>query len=78
MVMVHAFVMVKTGPGKSEAMVEAAREVEAVAEAHIVAGDYDLVVEVETEEVYEVLHAASTELQGLDGIENTKTYISLD
>ncbi|WP_122089074.1 Lrp/AsnC family transcriptional regulator [Halalkalicoccus subterraneus] len=76
--MVHAFVMVKTGPGQSEAMVEAARGVDAIAEAHIVAGDYDLVVEIETDEVYEVLHTASTELQGLDGIENTKTYISLD
>lgn len=78
MVMVHAFVMVRTGPGQSEAMVEAAREVEAITEAHIVAGDYDLVVEIETEEVYEVLHTASSELQGLDGVEDTKTYISLD
>ncbi|MEM4781951.1 MAG: Lrp/AsnC ligand binding domain-containing protein [Halalkalicoccus sp.] len=76
--MVHAFVMMKTGPGKSEAMVDAVREIAAVAEAHIVAGDYDLIVELDTEEVYDVLHTSSTELQELDGIENTKTYIALD
>ena len=76
--MVHAFVMVKTAAGKAEAMVDAAREIGAISEAHIVAGDYDIIAEVETEEVYDILHTASSELQNLDGVENTKTYISLD
>ncbi len=76
--MVHAFVMVKTAAGKAEAMVEAAREIGSISEAHIIAGDYDLVAEVDTEEVYDVLHTASAELQGLDGVADTKTYISLD
>ena len=76
--MVHAFVMVKTAAGKAEAMVDAAREIGTISEAHIVAGDYDIIAEVETEEVYDVLHTASSELQNLDGVENTKTYISLD
>lgn len=75
--MVHAFVMVKTAAGKAEAMVDAAREIGAISEAHIVAGDYDIIAEVETEEVYDILHTASSELQSLDGVENTKTYISL-
>lgn len=76
--MVHAFVMVKTGAGQSEEMVEATRELEAITEAHIVAGNYDIIAEVETDEVYEVLQAASSGIQGLDGIADTKTYISLD
>ncbi|WP_336343510.1 Lrp/AsnC ligand binding domain-containing protein [Halalkalicoccus ordinarius] len=76
--MVHAFVMVKTGAGRSEEMVEATRELEAITEAHIVAGNYDIIAEVETDEVYEVLQAASSGIQGLDGIADTKTYISLD
>lgn len=78
MTMVHAFVMVKTAAGKAEEMVDAAREVASISEAHIVAGDYDIVVEVDTEEVYEVLHTASSELQSFDGVADTKTYISLD
>lgn len=76
--MVHAFVMVKTGAGKAEVMVDSARGIASISEAHIVAGDYDLIAEVDTEEVYDVLHTASSELQGLDGVESTKTYISLD
>lgn len=76
--MVHAFVMVKTGAGRSEEMVEATRELETITEAHIVAGNYDIIAEVETDEVYEVLQAASSGIQGLDGIADTKTYISLD
>ncbi len=75
--MVHAFVMVKTDAGKSEEMVEATREVERVTEAHIVAGDYDIIAEVDTDEVYEVLKTASSGIQGLDGVADTKTYISL-
>lgn len=76
--MVHAFVMVKTAAGKSEEMVDATRELAAITEAHIVAGDYDIIAEVDTDEVYEVLHTASSAIQGLDGIADTKTYISLD
>lgn len=76
--MVHAFVMVKTAAGQSEEMVEATRELETITEAHIVAGNYDIIAEVETDEVYEVLQAASSGIQGLDGIADTKTYISLD
>ncbi len=76
--MVHAFVMVKTAAGKAEAMVDAAREIGSISEAHIVAGDYDIIAEVHTEEVYDVLHTASSELQSLDGVDDTKTYISLD
>lgn len=76
--MVHAFVMAKTAAGRSEEMVDAARGIDATAEAHIVAGDYDLIVEVDADEVYDVLHTASSSIQGIDGIADTKTYISLD
>jgi DNA-binding Lrp family transcriptional regulator len=76
--MVTAFVMVKTAAGRSEEMVEATRELESITEAHIVAGDYDIIAEVEADEVYEVLHASSSGIQRLDGIADTKTYISLD
>ncbi|WP_224448846.1 Lrp/AsnC ligand binding domain-containing protein [Haloprofundus salilacus] len=76
--MVHAFIMVKTGAGESEQLVAPIRELERVAEAHIVAGAYDLIVEVDAEEVYDVLKTASSEVQSLQGVTDTKTYISLD
>ena len=76
--MVNAVVMVKTGAGESEETVEAVRAIDAVTEAHVVAGEYDVIAEVAADEVYDVLHAASSEIQGLPGVTDTKTYIALD
>jgi DNA-binding Lrp family transcriptional regulator len=76
--MVHAFVMVKTEAGEGKRLLKAIRELASVAEAHIVAGTYDLIAEVETEEVYDVLKSVSGDVQGLQGVTDTKTYISMD
>jgi DNA-binding Lrp family transcriptional regulator len=76
--MVHAFVMVKTGAGESEGLIDAIRDLDNVTEAHIVAGAYDIIVEVTADEVYDVLHAASSGIQGFTGVSDTKTYISMD
>ncbi len=76
--MVHAFIMVNTAAGKSQGLLDSVRELENVEEAHIVAGDYDIVVEVDADEVYEVLQTSSSSIQALDGVVETKTYISID
>ena len=76
--MVHAFIMVKTGAGESEGLIDTIRELETVAEAHIVAGAYDIIVEVNADEVYDVLHTSSSGIQGFTGVTDTKTYISMD
>lgn len=75
--MVRAFVMIKTGPGESEGIIENIHALGKVTEAHIVAGAYDIIAEIEAEEVYEVLQSASTDIQGFSGVVDTKTYISL-
>lgn len=76
--MVHAFIMVKTTAGTSEQLVGPTRELENVTEAHIVAGDWDVIVEVEADEVYDILKTASGGIQTLEGVIDTKTYISMD
>lgn len=76
--MVHAFIMVKTTAGTSEELVGPTRELEDVTEAHIVAGDWDIIAEVEADEVYDVLKTASGGIQALEGVTDTKTYISMD
>ena len=76
--MVHAFVMIKTGPGESEGLLKTIRALENVAEAHVVAGDYDIIVEADAAEVYEVLSTASTGIQSLEPVMDTKTYIAMD
>lgn len=76
--MVDAFVMVKTGAGRSEAVVEEVRGFESITEAHVVAGEFDIMAEVSAEEVYDVLRTASSAIQDLDGVTETRTYIALD
>jgi len=75
--MVRAYVMVKTTPGSSGDVVTAVRDDERVREAHVVAGEYDLVVEVEADGVYEVLQSASDGIRSLDGVSDTRTYIAM-
>jgi DNA-binding Lrp family transcriptional regulator len=76
--MVHAFIMVKTGAGESEGLIDTIRDLEGVTEAHIVAGAYDIIAEVSAEKVYDVLHTSSSGIQGFTGVSDTKTYISMD
>ncbi|MFC4447729.1 MULTISPECIES: Lrp/AsnC ligand binding domain-containing protein [Halorussus] len=76
--MVHAFIMVKTAAGRSEDVLEAVRKLDRITEAHIVAGEFDVIAEADADEVYDVLHAASSDISGMDGAADTKTYMALD
>ncbi|MFB6361693.1 MAG: Lrp/AsnC family transcriptional regulator [Halobacteriales archaeon] len=75
--MVDAVIMVRTDAGQSEETVVAVRDIEHVQEAHVVAGEFDIIAEVAAEEVTDVLHTASSNIQGLDGVLDTKTYIAM-
>ncbi|MFB6199208.1 MAG: Lrp/AsnC ligand binding domain-containing protein [Halobacteriaceae archaeon] len=76
--MVHAFVMVKTGAGEAESVRDAAMQLEGVIDAHVVAGNYDVIAEISGGEVYDVLHAVSSDIQDISGVTDTKTYVALD
>lgn len=76
--MVHAVVMVETGATTPTDALDRVLALDRVTEGHVVAGDYDVVVEVAGEEVYDLLAAVSTELQAIDGVVDTRTYVSLD
>jgi len=76
--MARAFIMVKTAAGKSAQLQAAIADRDGVAEAHVVAGQYDIVVEAEGEEVYDVIHGVATGVRELDGVADTRTYICLE
>ena len=76
--MVRAFIMVKTAAGKSADLQNQIREMDAVLDAHVVAGQYDIIVEAEGEEVYTVIHTVATDLNELQGVTDTRTYICLE
>lgn len=75
--MVHAFIMVTTGAGASQEVRTALRDLDPVEEAHVVAGKFDVIVEVDGTEVYDILRTASNDIQSVPGVDETKTYVSL-
>jgi DNA-binding Lrp family transcriptional regulator len=76
--MVRAYIMVKTAAGKSEELLEQTRGLEGVGAAHIVAGKYDIIVEAQGQEVYDVMHSVATDIRNLAGVADTRTYICLE
>jgi DNA-binding Lrp family transcriptional regulator len=70
--------MVKTAAGKSAALQADIDAIEGVEEAHVVAGQYDIIVEAAGEEVYDVIHSVATDVRDLDGVVDTRTYICLE
>ncbi|WP_435175756.1 Lrp/AsnC ligand binding domain-containing protein [Halorussus sp. AFM4] len=76
--MVHAFIMVETAAGRSGDVLEAIRGLDRITEAHVVAGEFDVIAEADADEVYDVLHAASTDISGMDGVADTRTYMAID
>lgn len=76
--MVRAFIMVKTTAGKSADLQESIVGLDGVQEAHVVAGQYDLIAEAQGEEVYDVIHSVATAIRDLDGVVDTRTYICLE
>ncbi|WP_435100108.1 Lrp/AsnC ligand binding domain-containing protein [Halarchaeum sp. P4] len=75
--MVYAFVMAKTEAGSSEAVLEEILAMDAVVDAHVVAGEWDVIAEVDAGEVQDVLGASSSGIQALENVVDTKTYISM-
>ncbi|MEF8799549.1 MAG: Lrp/AsnC ligand binding domain-containing protein [Halolamina sp.] len=76
--MVHGFIMVKTDVGASEGVLDPIRQSNGVTEANIVAGDWDIIVEADGEEVYDLLQVASMAISSVEGVDETKTYVALD
>ncbi len=76
--MVRSFIMLKTAAGKSTALLGNITATDGVEEAHVVAGQYDIIAEATGEEVYDVIHRVATSLRDLDGVVDTRTYICLE
>ena len=75
---VVAYVMVKASTGAADRVRGEIRDIEGVEEAHIVAGDMDFVVKVRVDGPAEVKEVAADGIQGIDGVEDTRTYIAMD
>jgi len=76
--MVTAYVMVKANTGEADRLRSEIGETDGVREAFIVAGDVDVIAKVDVESPAEVKDIAANSIQGIDGVEDTQTYIAMD
>ena len=75
--MVHAFIMLRSGAGAANDVRDTVAELQGVEVAHVVAGQYDIIAEVDGTEVHDVLETVSSRIGTVDGVTDTRTYISL-
>jgi DNA-binding Lrp family transcriptional regulator len=75
--MVHAYVMVKANTGEADRLKNDVADIDGVVDAYIVAGDVDIIATVDVDTPADVKDVAATTIQGIDGVEDTQTYIAM-
>ena len=76
--MVVAYVMVKAYTGEADRLKEEIEAVPGVVSAHIVAGDVDVIAKMDVETPADVKQVSATEIQNIDGVEDTRTYVAME
>jgi len=76
--MERAFIMVKIDTGHAEEVRRSIAAFSGASEAHVIAGEYDVIVEAASEQVYDLMHTVATDIRGLSAVVDTKTYICLE
>lgn len=76
--MVTAYIMVKAHTGEADRLKTEIGDIDGVDRAHVVAGDVDLIAKVDVPSPSAVKEIAATQIQDIEGVENTQTYIAMD
>lgn len=76
--MVNAYVTVMIAAGATKDVVAAIRELDEVTQADIVAGEFDVIAHVTTDSERDLLRLVTDEIQPLEGVGRTATYIVLE
>ena len=76
--MVTAYVMVKANTGEADRLKNSIEDIDGVDEAHIVAGDVDIIAKLGVDSTAQVKEIAADAIQGINGVEDTRTYIAMD
>ncbi|MBU6998964.1 MAG: Lrp/AsnC family transcriptional regulator [Theionarchaea archaeon] len=74
--MVLAFVLLNTIPGQEEKIAETLKQEKEVKECHVVYGEYDMHLTLETEDI-RVLDDLICRLRSLEGIQHTMTLVAV-
>ena len=75
--MVKAYVLVVTDPGTTQGVIDILRAIPGVVETHEVMGPYDVVVEVEVENLTDMPPVLGEKIRKIPGIQSTTSLITL-
>ena len=76
--MVRAYIMVKANTGEADRLKSSIEALDGVRDAHIVAGDVDIIATVDVDTPADVKEVAATGIQGVSGVEDTQTYVAME
>lgn len=78
MMSVIAYVLIKANTGEADRLQAAIESIDGVESVHVVAGDVDLIAKTRVESPAAVKRISATDIQGIDGIDGTRTYIAME
>ncbi|APX97470.1 MULTISPECIES: Lrp/AsnC family transcriptional regulator [Natronorubrum] len=76
--MIRAFVLIDVAAEMPDSVCRAVRDSDDVLEAHVVAGDFDVIADLEGDDPHDVLTTVTSDIRPLEGVGTTRTYICLD
>lgn len=76
--MVDAYATIDTASGTAEDVCHSLRDAGGVADVHVIAGDFDVMVELTGEEPRDILETVTESIRPLEGVGATRTYICID
>jgi len=74
---VKAYVLVVTDPGKTRRVVEQIRNIPGIVEMHEVMGPYDIVIEIEVENLQDIPVVLGEKIRGVEGIASTTSLVTI-
>jgi DNA-binding Lrp family transcriptional regulator len=74
--MVKAYVLVVANPGATKAVYAALQKVKGIVECHEVMGPYDIVAEIEVENLSDVPPILSDHIRTIPGVESTTSLVT--
>lgn len=76
--MVDAYAMLDTAAGTADDVCQTVRDAEGVVEAHPIAGDFDVIVELTGDDTRDLLETVTESIRPLEGVGTTRTYVCID
>jgi DNA-binding Lrp family transcriptional regulator len=74
---IKAYVLVVTDPGRTKGVLDVIQDIPGVIETHEVMGPYDIVAEIEVDNLTDIPHILGDRIRKIAGIQSTTSLVTL-